>query len=405
VGQARVYIKPFGEDGQYVDDWMDVTKYVNKIGEVSIDSDSADFQLGVFRQSNVKLALNNREGLFSDVDFSDSIFRYKRTDSQVKMTWDLIPDPARCGMVYCGQFYTSEELEMFKGLLSDESFTENAKTEVAEFYALGFESVFSRVDTPYSLLAAGDTIKTLIYTILNQTTITDLLTVELANIDPDLNLATDAVASLENKTVREALNVLLQISNSVLYIEDDTIYVSSREETADLKQTFYGQASTAGAENLVTADKISNGLNRTFNYWTWAEATNRFSVDSSINIYGVRKRELDSELFTNTTKRDTILQTFAGEFGDPKQELEIKTKLNYTSLARDLLDKVNIDYPTILVQSPGFDMPICGIAICGEAVLPRGLWSFSIPSTRYFKITKKQINFDQETLMFKLREV
>ncbi len=408
MGRTRVYIKPFEGSGDYASDWIDVSNYTTKIGSVSVDTDSGDFQVGVYRQSNVTIQLNNREGVFSDIDFTGSIFAFKRADSLVKMTWDLDLEPGLCGMVNCGEFFCSEELDVFIGLLSDESFLENARTEAVDFVVLGLEALFSRIDVPFSILANGDAPSDVIYNILNQSLITDLLTIDALNINPEIDSAIDDISKLENVTVKEALDKLLFASNSVMSIVDQVVYVTSRDQTVDLKQTFYGQASTAGAENIITAEKISNGMHRTFNYLTWEDADNLYDDTASIAQYGVRKIEIGSEFYTDNSKREQILQSFGMEFSFPMQELEIKTPLTYDSLARNLLDKVSIDYPTVIVPTEGFGLPICGIAILGDpttATLPRGLWSFQVPPDRRFKILKKQIDFKKEIILFKLREV
>jgi len=66
---------------------------------------------------------------------------------------------------------------------------------------------------------------------------------------------------------------------------------------------------------------------------------------------------------------------------------------------------VSVDYPTVVVPWENEPLPICGVAVCGEAVLPIGLWALTIESTTEWKITRKDINFKDRTIVFKIREV
>jgi hypothetical protein len=406
LSQVRVYITPFDENGVYGAE-VEVTKYVSSIGPIGVDTDSSEYQIGVFRNSSVKLQLNNRDGLFSDVAIAQSIFRYTRADSKVRITYLEDDNLPYCGTAICGLAILCEEITVFQGLLSDDSFTEEAGTEVVDFLVLGYESLFSRVTVPFADISNGDDISTILHAILNQTEITDLLTVSLVNIVPSLDQGVEFVADLENKTGKEAIDRLLLLSNSVLYIQGTTVYVTARTATVATQQTFYGQASTNGAENIVNVRNITSGKNRIFNYMTWRDSSAVYQNSTSVRIHGVRKKELDSPLFTDAAKHLLILTEIVGEFGLPKQELELLVPINATTVERQLLDRVAIDYPTVYI--PGeFDLPVCGIAVLGDpltATLPRALWSLQIPADRRYKIIKKTLDFKSMVATFKLREI
>jgi len=406
LSQVRVYVTPFLSDGTYGTE-QEITKDVISIGTLGVDTDSSDYQIGVFRNSSVRLTLNNREGFYSDVGIDQSIFAYKRADAKVRITYTEDNNLPFCGTAICGDAILCEEQTVFQGLLNDESFLEEAAQEKAEFLVLGYESIFSRVTVPFASISNGDAVSDVIYAILNQAEITDLLTVSLINIAPKLDEQIDDKTDLENLTAKEAIDRLLLLSNSVLKIEDETVYVTSRDATVDLIHTFFGQASLNGAENIINVRNISNGKNRMFNYMTWRDDTVVFQSSSSINLYGVRKREIDSTIFNDNTKQTDIVTELVTEFAFPKQELEILTPIDASVVELNLLDKVAIDYPTVYV--PGeFDLPICGIAVCGDplsATLPRALWSLQIPSARRYKILKKNFDFKTMVATFKLREI
>jgi len=406
LSRTKVYITPFTEDEVYGEE-IDVTKYVEGIGAIAVDTDSSDYQIGVFRNSSVRLDLNNRKGLFSDISIYQSIFRYKRADAKVRITFLESDELPYCGTAICGEALLVEEVTVFRGLLSDESLTEEAGKEVVSFLALGYESLFSRVTVPFLSISAGDLVSEVIFAILNQSEITGVLTVDLANIDPALDQTLDSVADLENAPGKRTIDDLLLLSNSVLYVVGETVYVTSRDASALVMKTFYGQSSFNGAENVMNIRNITNGKNRIFNYLTWADDTPVFQSSPSVRLHGVKMKEISSTLFTDNVKQLAILEEIVTEFRFPKQELELETPVTQDVIALNLLDRINIDYPTVYV--PGeFDLPICGLAICGDpltATLPRGLWSLQIPTDRRYKIIKKTLDFKSMKATLKMREI
>ena len=412
MGAVRVYIKPFDDAGDYVSDWTEVSRYVTKVGAIKVDVDSADFQLGFFRTSSVSLSLNNRDGRFSDVGSSESIFHYTRANSLVKITWAVMPEQPKWGFARAGFCTVSPEVTVFEGLLNDDGFREDANTEVVDFRVLGYDSLFDGENVPFDDISAGDSIQDLIYACLNQTSITNHLTVSLANISPGEDQNSDVVAWLENRSVKEALDKLLLVSNSVAYIENGVIYVTDRTPSVSVVKTFYGQASRSGIENIVNIFNVTNGINRTFNYFYWRDSAAVQKNNAAIQKYKVRKKEIDFEIFTNVTKQGTLLENLLNEFYLPKKEFEISVPVEYDVLELALLDKIAVDYPTVFVPTPGFSLPMCGIAVCGStstdvdgATLPLGLWSLTIDVSGEWKILSKEIDLMAEKATFKVRAV
>lgn len=403
MGVFKTYLMPFDESGNYTE-FQEITRFTDQggIGALKVDVDSTDYQLGVFRNSNFNISLNNRSGKFSDIDNIESLFRYKRADSQVKVTWRIQEKGPHAGVMRAGFCKIGEEVEVFKGLLNDDSFSSDLVSDNVKFSVLGFESTFLREKVPFADISNGDDYSEVMFALLNQTKITDLLTVDIANITPSLDQTIDAVAPLENKTVKEAMDLLLLATNSILYILNDTIYVKARTPSASVVHTFYGQASTLGPENAITISDIKNGLSRTFNFITWSEASPVGEDATSSLLYGIRKKELNLEFMTDNTKRQNLINNLITEFGMPKQEFTLKAPVTYKTLALNLLDKVQVDYPTVLV---GDQIPICGVAEYGEAQLPDALWSFTVTTDDYYKIIAKTVNPKDQTIDFRLREI
>ena len=405
MSRTRVYIKPFDDTGVYLNDYIEVTDDVNESSFSSIkrELDSTEYNAGVFKFSNLSLKLANETGRYSDVDVFQSIFRFKRTDSQVKITWS----PNKGELPIAGQHVLegTEDIVIFEGLLSDEASKMGLRDQNVSFKCLGFESLFNRMAVPFSSLTPGDTFDEIILACLNQAPFNTLGTVSGANINTDTNAITDAVASLENKTVKEALDELLVMANSVLFIENSTVKVGPRTPTVSVQYTFFGQASDLGVENISDIKDYRNGLNRVKNYWTWDGVSNLSQDATSISSFGVRKQEVSSELITNSTKIDTILTALKDEFFDKKIEMMLTTPLNYSRLELSLLDRVNIDYPTILISGDGEPLPIWGQSVWGTFVWPIGVWSLTLSTSTNFKIMGISHNIRNGTITYKLREI
>jgi hypothetical protein len=247
----------------------------------------------------------------------------------------------------------------------------------------------------------GYTYAAIIYNTLNQSLVTNLLTVDEDNISLGINQALDDKTSFENKTGFDAINLILAATNSVLYILDDTVYVAPRTAGATVAFNFYGQASRTGAENIINIQNIRSGLNRVINNVTWSNTSLVEQDDTSVARYGVFNADISYDFMTNDTKRGNLLDSILQEFKNPKMELDISTPMSLSSLQVNLLDKVSIDYPVIYTSSDA--LPICGIAVCGSAKLPRGIWSFYILPTQYFKVMGKKLDIKKSLQTFTLR--
>lgn len=407
----RVYLQLFTDGGEYSGEWVEITEDVDfdKMSAIQNDLDNTEYDIGVYRSNYINLILRNDHGRYSDLNGLNSIFRYKRSGTLVKITWELTNELNYCGINYVDDMYTSEELVIFTGLLNDEATEQSIQEQNVSFKVLSRDSIFQKVVVPFDDLSDGDLISDVIFACLNQEEITRVLTVDAGNISVDTDLEIDAVASLENKTVQEALAELLLCSNSVIYIDrNGAIVVSPRTASADVEMTFYGQTSGLGSENIQDVSKLKSGIARTFNFFTWASSSTFSEDDTSRTRYGTRKKEISTDLFTDVGKRTTILNALRDEFGNPKREFDLITFWNYQTELLNILDKVTIDYPPVYLQNVQDTLPICGTAICGDeetATLPRTLWDFVLTTETEFKILGRSIDPRTGLVKFKLREI
>jgi len=67
--------------------------------------------------------------------------------------------------------------------------------------------------------------------------------------------------------------------------------------------------------------------------------------------------------------------------------MEITVPMDYDSLDLFLLDRVNMDYPTVYMPAePEAGLPLYGVAIYGESKYPLSQWSLNLTTDDIFKI-------------------
>ena len=345
--------------------------------------------------------MSNEHGRYSDVDVCQSIFKYKRSDSLIKITWS----PNINEQYVAGTSFMIDDEIIFEGLLNDEGTDLDIKSQEIKFQCFGYESILDKIEVPFSSISIGDTLEEILFTCLNQSLLTEHILVDALNISVPVNSSSDIIEDLENMTVREAVNEILIIANAVLYINNGIMYVTSREESNDLMYTFYGQASNDGIENVNNLSNIKRGQNRIFNLWTWAETNEASRQSSSIDKYGIRKKEMSSVLITNSTKITNSLDALRDEFGLPKKELDLETGIKTERFSLNLLDKINIDYPTVFIPADENQLPLWGKVNWGEFKWPIGQWSLTIPTTTFWKIIGIKFKIKDNKIILKVREV
>jgi hypothetical protein len=325
----------------------------------------------------------------------------------VQVTWDNRNYDLQAGFFNSGEEILGDEEIIYEGLLSDVVSQSTIDAQTVDFKIQGFESLFDITDVPFTDISDGDLISEIIYDCLNQSAITDLITVSALNITPNEDVEIDFVEDLENKTVKEALNEMLLISNSVLYVRDRVVYVRSRAPTIDLIYSFYGQASIQGVENILNITKYREGLNRTYNYLTWQDTNLRSRDLTSVQTYGVLKKEIGTRVIDplETTKIQTLLDSLKAEFAYPKLEFDLETPLGYETMDLFLLDKVKVDYPTPFEAVDDNPLPRYGQNFYGEARYPAAVFSITISDSFRFKILNKKINTSKQTITLGLRRI
>jgi hypothetical protein len=388
--QYRVYVTPrtgtttFGTEVEVTD-----RVEVNGLREIVRSIDASDYDVGVYVFNDVDLDCDNSDGYFSDETDSRSLFQFSR-------------DLAKVRVVYYDQGVASAT---FRGLINDEGTRNDLRNDRITFRVLGRDSAIRKTKVIPGAVTSGTAIRNAIFGILNRDEITSILDVQLANINPDQNGTVDDGTKLDNKSTRTVLNELLLASNSVMIItEDDEVIVKSRvHDSVKAPLELFGKGDLQGRENIISISEYNTGLHRLFN----AVKLNTVEVsdNDSLVAYGARKKEVSFEWMTDTTNTTTLANRILREWKTKKIEFTVQVK---TSIAKgyDLLDRVSVDYP--LVRYPtGARLPICGVAVCGNAdtPLPKIRGSIVIDPSVGFKIIEIRENPRDFITTLKLRQV
>lgn len=410
MSRFRAYINPRDDNGNFRG-FEEVTEDVdfNATGTIKQQIDNDEYNVGQFKFSDFSLKLRNEHGRYSDVDVLQSMFRTRRAGSQFKLTWDNREENPVCGLAVAGAPVGATlgvEKDVFIGVLNDEATKLDIDDQRISFKVLSTDSIFPSIEAPFASLNPGDLYSDALFTVLNLTGITEYLTVDAGNFTVGLDQTLDVVSQYENQTVKEVLDDLLFQSNSVLYVSQETIFIKPRDGGVSSVFTFIGQASNDGIENIQKLSDVATGLNRVFNYWTWKDTTLIAQDTDSIEDNGVRKKEIEFDAITTTSKRNAILTSQRDEFRNKKQRFKLTAHIDLDMLDIVFLDQVRVDYPTTYTPAE-FDgeLPLYGVAIYGEARYPYGQFSITIDKETPFKIMGIDIHVKNQQLIFQIEEI
>ena len=405
MSKLHVYINPFDDNGNYTG-FQEVTRDAVLIGQIKQQLDQTEYDIGIFRNASVSLRMQNSEGKYSDVNENiTTIFRDKRGNSKVKITWEPGNDPLICGFFKSGEAVLSEEITLFEGLLNDDATKTDLDVQNVDFKVLGYDSILSEILVPFSILGT-ETFTSLISAMLNQTKLTDLVSIGSISVGQDVTLNT--IASLEGKTVRNVLRQALFASNSVLHIKDNVVIVSPRDAnlTPDPTFQFFGEAADFGIENVIDIKGFRSGLNRTFNFWRWRDTTIIAQDSSSTQRLGIREKEIDNSLVTGTTERQSLLDSNRDEFSIEHREFMITTYITPDALVPFLNDRISVDYPALGVDEAGQKTAVYGRAEGYEVdYYATDLFPIQILAAERWKILSRNIDPKNDTITFGVREI
>lgn len=396
----QVFITPLVSGSVYGVE-VDVSAFIriDGLSKIKRSIDSTDYGLGVYRFEDMRLKCENALGTFNEND-SRSIFTFTRDKAKVrivalKITFSLL-----------SQSFTFDAETQFDGLINDEATRQNITNDVVTMVALSKDSVFRTTRVPAGIITAGTSVKNALFQILSQPSITGLLTVDILNINPDLNYIIDTPEELDNLDVREALNLLIRAANSVLILKSDVIFIQSRENpsppaTLELR----GRGEVTNNANIISISEYNSGKQRQFNSARLNDGLVTVEDTDSISEYGLRQLKLDFPMVTNTDTLREIGETIAIEFRYPKIELKLRVPTE-VSEGSELLDLVSVDAPWLRKHLSGDFLPIYNVSKYNDASSPYPQVTGSLQIDKAWKFKIISIEDDPKTFItiLKLRQ-
>ena len=398
--------------------YIDVSDYVelNSLGTINIETEQTEFSVGIARTSSITLKLKNDSGRFSDENTSETIFTYKRAGSKVKISYFEGLEVARYGSAIYGDSVYGDQLDIYEGVISSETPRQNVQNDMISLSVVGVESIFDSIPYDGTELNTVQSLRFLFENLLNKPAILALANVNVANFTVGTDFILDNLDDFEDiDTIDEAISILLEVSNSILVVQDGEVYISDKEATAEVQYTFYGQASNFGIENIQNIQNDTDGLPRMYNLWRWDTDTlgesepipSPVKNQTTVDKYGVRKQIQGIKGITDGPTRTEILESFLDEYGTLKKELDLTAPANYQVVRLPMLSKVEIDYPAPQFPANGGDLPIWGTPtmVWGNFSWPYKLFQYEINTTTKFKIIGIKYSMKKDLVTFRLREV
>lgn len=369
---------------------VEITDYIRSggVSQIKTEADDGEFAVGLFTVGNLTLTAVNYDGKFSDQTDWRSLFPYSR-------------DLAKVTIIYVDS--TGAENVRFKGLTTEEGTKEDILGQTVKIKVLSQEGILRKSIVKGGVVRAGMTFKTAMVSILNRAPITDILNVSESNINPVLNLTVDDPGFFDSNNAFDAMNELLQASNSVLVIDSsDNVIVRSRAENSNTPFGFYNGNDYFGRENIVALKNYNSGLQRAFN--TIKVGDFGVTDDAYVTRYQGRQKTLNFDFITTRSKSIEIANAIVDEFKVPREEMEITTQ---TELVKDLVlfDRCTIDFLPRMAERTSEDIAVYDQALYGDAYYPYEKGNLNIDAKKLWKITAIRENPGNYTTQLRLRHV
>ncbi len=322
----KVYLTPLIQESTYGTE-VEISDYVinSTLGDIRKTTDSNDGTIGEYTLGACNLTCINYNGEFNEND-PRSFFSYKRDSSKIRIT-----------------YYDSltESTLSFKGLVNDEG-TNASEDDNISIKVIELANILRKEQIGGGTVNIGDTFSGAIKALLNQPAITAVLTYDANEISVDLDLAIDSESFFGNISTWEGIKALLIASNSIIYIDNETVKVKARGHDTGLVSYFYGPGDQLDQENIIKISKYNNGAHRIFNSVTVNDYTHTDTTSSE--WFGLKDISFSFSFITVTSKETEIAETLVNQFRYPRIEFEMTVP---TALANevDFFDTVGVSHP------------------------------------------------------------
>jgi hypothetical protein len=323
----KVYLTPLIDDQTYGTE-VEISDYVSNptLGSIKKNTDSDDNTFGEYLLGSFNLTCANFNGEFNEGD-PRSFFPTKRDSSKIRI-------------VYFDSLTSSSA--SFKGIVNDEGTGQDSDTELLKIKVLALDSILRKVLVTSGTVSAGDLFSDAIKALLNKTAITSVLTYDANEISVGLDLTIDTGVPFTNAPTWDAVKELLIASNSVIYVDDETVKVKPRDFDTGNISYFYGPADTLDRENIIKISGHNNGSHRIFNSIKVNDTT--YTDTTSEGWFGLSQRRFTFDFITDSTKELLIARELVEQFRYPRIEFMMTVP---TALANevDFFDTIGVSHP------------------------------------------------------------
>lgn len=382
----QVYMTPLIDPDNYGDE-IDITDYIiaQNLKSIKKNTDSDDYVIGDYLLGTVDMTCVNYNGEFNEGD-PRSLFPFKRDHAKIKI--DYYDDASTSSI-------------SFKGLVSDEGTSTN-DNDTAKIRVLALDSILRKVQVQSGVLSNGDFFSGAIKLLLNNTAITSVLTYDPAEIEVELDLAIDDVSPFNGISTWEAIKQLLIASNSVIYVDNETVKVKTRQENTGEISYFYGPGDTLDRENMIKITGLNNGAHRIFNSVKINDTT--YSDETSVDWFGLSRKAFTLDFITDSDKELSIAVNLVKQFRYPRQEFKLTCS---TQLANQIafFDTIGVSHPVQARPYRTTNMPLWDSAKYDTAtdVYPVDFGGTKIDSQLAFQIIQRTENPNRFETTLKLR--
>jgi hypothetical protein len=332
----QVFMQPLVSQNVYGIN-TDISDYVvgTELGAIYRSIDAYQSTIGVFRFSNLNIKCVNLLGYFND---TGSFFTFKRDLAKV--------------IVY---FYdkTGISFANYKGVLNEAGTNTGVNNDTISFLVTARESILNQVQVTDSDISDDDSFQNAIKAILNKAAITAVMGYDADKITVAYNNTIDVASELHNLDTKTVLDYLLQVSNSIFYIDSaGDMVVSSRAASSNTVE-FYGAQDIYGRENIIQLFNYHGGYQRIYNSVTVNDQTAEDAT--SIDAHGLRRIDFSFSFLTTNATELSIAETIRDEFKDRKKECSIKVATeqirNINILDKAILNLIVSNYNNIDITS------------------------------------------------------
>lgn len=319
-------------------DWIDISDYLLDSTSTEIESviDFDSYGYGEVKTSTATFILNNKDGYFNDNQDMYSVFSNSESRHYTKVRY-------KAGYIDNGII---DEL-VFYGLLNEKTSETDVVNGRYQFVALSLSQILSEQSIPSGILNASMTVSQAVNAIVNRTDITQYITYDAGNVNPDYDLTFDDATVFNNRKISEVLTDICQKCNSIWYVDMNGDFIlESRTPNTNTPFLFTGGSKGTIKCNILSIMSYDAGFKKIINQVKYGNTV----VDGNyLSTFGTNTFNLDGDDITTEATKLEIANRIITEHEVPKRRVSLKTA--YMPNVISIKDRCIIDYKPSLKKT------------------------------------------------------